>query len=132
MMKKAKNAIEDEAITLRKQNATIKEILTSKEHSEAENNRRLIDAEEQLAESKATIVDLETRLKFKEDSFNHEKMILQKKYDKTKVERDELFKKDEEREELMAKLLAENEQCKANEAAALTSLRDEKFERNNL
>lgn len=30
MMKKAKNVIEDEAIALRKQNATIKEILTSK------------------------------------------------------------------------------------------------------
>lgn len=77
-----------------------------------------------MAENKATIIDLETRLKFKEDSFNHEKMILQKKYDKAKVERDELQKKDDEREELMARLLVENEQCKANEAAAVTSLRD--------
>lgn len=75
-MKKAKGDIEDDLNELRKQNKTMLEIIQGNETNMASITNKLSETTEELTRTKATLLDTEAMLKFKEDSFNREKQKL--------------------------------------------------------
>jgi|JI6StandDraft_1071083.scaffolds.fasta_scaffold01005_24 hypothetical protein len=65
---------------------------------------KLAETTEELTRTKSALLDTEAQLKFKEDSFNRDKIRLTKDNEKLKVERDELTQIDKDRGEKMKQL----------------------------